>query len=77
MYSKAAFYELVEQQCLCEDTSYVSYGIRMNGPSCCRVIEDIATDREQVSDLVDLFNANRLAPCQFNDAVEDFLETLK
>ena len=76
MYSYAASYELVEQQCICEDTSYVAYGIRLNGPSCSRIIGDIATNREQVSGLVDLFNANDLAACQFDDAVEDFLETL-
>ena len=66
-------YEIIEQHCLCEETPYVAYGIRLNAPSDSQTICDISTDKGQVVRLVDLFNKNRLAGCQFRDAVEDFL----
>ena len=69
----AGSYEVIEQQCLCEDTNYVAYGIRLNAPSYSQTICDISTDKGKIVRLVDLFNNCRLEGCQFRDAVEDFL----
>ena len=73
MFNNADPYEIVEQQIICEDMPYTSYGICLRDTSGCRTICDITTDRKRISDLVDMLNENDLEACQFCDAVEDFL----
>lgn len=73
MNGNMCLYEVIEQECRCEGTPYITYGIRLNAPSDSESICDISTDRSQIVRLVSLFNNFQLAECQFHDALEDFM----
>lgn len=63
-----------ERQSDREHGTYTTYGISVcRGDSVIRVIHDISLDQEKVTDLIDLFNQERLSPSHLDEAIENFL----
>ncbi len=69
-----ATYKLTITKVVVEDDEYMTYGImcQENGKEIAR-IDDISTDKRQVERTIALFNRGKLAPSQFEEAVEDSL----
>lgn len=70
-------YVLTSSVVTVEDSNSFSYGIAcMENAIIKKYFQDISTDKERVKKALRLFNKGKLSPIQFEDAVEDIVDSL-